>query len=82
MSAVERPEQSIADTTYRNSANNFALVSSFQTGCKYNISVRALTTVRGRPFVEELTLEISSKLLSSVIRDKGQLVIKALVRFP
>ena len=33
------------------------------------VSVRAFTAVRGRPFVEELTLEISERLLSSVMRE-------------
>ena len=68
-SAVGKSKPSIADTTYRNPENTFPFVSGFQPGCKYNISVPAFTAVRGGPFVEELTLEISSKLLSSVIRD-------------
>ena len=63
-----RSKQSFTDFTYSNSsANTFALVSGFELGCEYNISVRAFTAVGGGPFGEELTLETPSKLLSPVI---------------
>ena len=48
---------------------------------KYNISVQALTAVSGGPVVEELTLEISSKLLPSVIRDKNSWLLKLSLDF-
>ena len=62
-----RSKQSLTDFTYSNLANTYALVSGFQLGCEYNISVRAFTAVGGGPFGEELTLETSSKLLYPVI---------------
>ena len=57
-----RSKRPLTDIIYSNSANSFTLVSGFQLGCEYNISVRAFTTVGGGPFGEESTLEISSKL--------------------
>ena len=80
-SAVGRPKPSIADTTYRNPENTFPFKSGFQLGCKYNISVPAFTAVRSGPLVEELTLEISSKLLSSVIRDRNSWLLKLSLDF-
>ena len=65
-----RSKRSIGDTTYSNSANNFALVSGFQPGCNYSISVRAFTSAGGGPFGEVKRLKISSKLLSSMILGK------------
>ena len=58
---------SIGDTPYSNSTNNcnFALVTGFQPGCNYSISVRAFTSAGGGPFGEKKTLKISSKSLSS-----------------
>ena len=52
---------SVGNTTYSNSANSFALVTGFQPGCNYSISVRAFTSVGGGPFGEKKTLIISSK---------------------
>ena len=49
----------------------------FQPECKYNKSVRAFTAVRGRPFVEELTLEISNKL----IRERDSWLLKLSLDF-
>ena len=62
-----RSKSSIGDTTYSNSANCFALVTGFQPGCNYSISVRAFTSAGGGPFGEKKTLKISSKSLSSAI---------------
>ena len=62
-----RSKQSLTDFTYSNSANTFALVTGFQLGCEYKISVRGFTAVGGGPFGEELTLETPSKLLTPVI---------------
>ena len=63
--AISKP--SIGDTTYSISANSFALVTGFQPGCIYRISVRAFTSTGGGPFGENKTLKISSKSLSSAI---------------
>ena len=71
-----RSKRSTADITYSKSENTFALVSGFQPGCKYDISVRAFTAIGAGPFGEEKTLE--SELLSSVIKDKGNLVLNLL----
>ncbi|XP_067028426.1 receptor-type tyrosine-protein phosphatase S-like isoform X2 [Acropora muricata] len=57
-----RSKRSIGDTTYSNSANNFALVSGFQPGCNYSISVRAFTSAGGGPFGEVKTLKISNSV--------------------
>ena len=73
-STEARSKPSFGDTTYSNSANSVALVSGFQPGCNYSISVRAFTSVGGGPFGEKKTLKISSKLLSSVIQDKEKLI--------
>ena len=45
--------------------------------------MHALAAVRGGPFVEELTIEISNKLLSSVIRERliNSWLIKLLLNF-
>ena len=67
VSTGTRAKQSLTEITYSNPANSFALVSGFQLGCEYNISVRAFTAVGDGPFGEELTLETSSKLLTPVI---------------
>ena len=69
-----RSKRSTGDITYSKSENTFAVVSGFQPGCKYKISVRAFTTIGPGPFGEEKTLE--SELLSSVIQDKGKLIVK------
>ena len=53
----------------------------FQPECKYNKSVRTFTAVRGRPFIEELTLKISNKLLSSVIRERDSWLLKLSLDF-
>ena len=68
-STEARSKPSIGDTTYSNSANNFkfALVTGFQPGCIYRISVRAFTSAGGGPFGENKTLKISSKSISSTI---------------
>ena len=66
-STEARSKPSIGDTTYSNSTNNFALVTGFQPGCNYRISVRAFTSAGGGPFGENKTLKISSKSLSSAI---------------
>ena len=66
-STEARSKPSIGDTTYSNSANSFALVTGFQPGCNYSISVRAFTSAGGGPFGEKKTLKISSKSLSSAI---------------
>ena len=66
-STEARSKPSIGDTTYSNSATNFALVTDFQPGCNYNISVRAFTSAGSGPFGEKKTLKISSKSLSSAI---------------
>ena len=66
-STEARSKPSIGDTTYSNSANNFALVTGFQPACNYLISVQAFTSVGGGPFGEKKTLKISSKSLSSAI---------------
>ena len=58
---------SIGETTYSNSADNFALVTGFQPGCNYSISVRAFTLAGSGPFGKKKTLKISSKSLSSAI---------------
>ena len=73
-STEARSKSSFGDTTYSNSANSVALVSGFQPGCNYSISVRAFTSVGGGPFGEKKTLKISSKLLCSVIQDKEKLI--------
>ncbi|XP_015763700.1 PREDICTED: receptor-type tyrosine-protein phosphatase T-like [Acropora digitifera] len=57
-STEARSKPSIGDTTYSNSANNFALVTGFEPGCNYLISVRAFTSVGGGPFGEKQTLKI------------------------
>ena len=67
-STEEGSKPSIGDSTYSNSANNFALVTGFQPGCNYSISVRAFTSTGGGPFGEKKTLKISSKSLSSAIK--------------
>ncbi|XP_074612301.1 receptor-type tyrosine-protein phosphatase S-like isoform X2 [Acropora palmata] len=54
-----RSKRSTGDITYSKSENTFASVSGFQPGCKYNISVRAFTTIGPGPFGEEKTLESS-----------------------
>ena len=41
----------------------------------------AFTAVRGGPLVEELTLEISSKQLSSVTRDRSSWLLKLSLDF-
>ena len=66
-STEARSKPSIGDTTYSNSANSFALVTGFEPGCNYRISVRAFTFAGGGPFGEKKTLKISSKSLSSAI---------------
>ena len=66
-STEARSKPYIGDTTYRNSTNNFALVTGFEPGCNYVISVRAFTSTGGGPFGEKKTLKISSKSLSSAI---------------
>ena len=66
-STEARSKPSIGDTTYSNSVNNFALVTGFEPGCNYLISVRAFTSVGGGPFGEKKTLKISSKSLSSAM---------------
>ena len=66
-STEARSNSSIGDTSYSNSANNFALLTGFQPGCNYSISVRAFTSAGGGPFGEKKTLKISSKSLSSAI---------------
>ena len=76
-----RPKPSTADSTYRNSENTSSFVSGFQPECKYKKSVRAFTAVRGGPFVEELTLEISNKLLSSEIRERDSWLLKLSLDF-
>ena len=43
--------------------------------------MQALAAVRGGPFVEELTIEISNKLLSSVIRERDSWLIKPLLNY-
>ena len=53
----------------------------FQPECKCKKSVRAFTAVRGGPFVEELTLEISNKLLSSEIRERDSWLSKLSLDF-
>ena len=73
-STEARSKPSIGDTTYSNSTKTRALLTGFQPGCKYSISVRAFTSVGGGPFGEKKTLKISSKLLSSVIQDKEKLI--------
>ena len=66
-STEARSKPSIGDTTYSNSANSFSLVTGFQPGCYYSISVRAFTSAGGGPFGEKKMLKISSKSLSSAI---------------
>ena len=66
-STEARSKASIGDTTYSNLSNNFALVTGFQPGCNYSISVRAFTSAGGGPFGENKTLKISSKSLSLAI---------------
>ncbi|XP_067028441.1 uncharacterized protein [Acropora muricata] len=61
-STEARSKPSIGDTTYSNSANNFALVTGFQPGCNYLISVRAFTSVGGGPFGGKKTLKISNSV--------------------
>ena len=63
-STEARSKPSIGDTTYSDSGNSFALVTGFQPGCNYSISVRAFTSAGGGPFGENKTVKISSKLLS------------------
>ena len=74
VSTEARSKPFIGDTTYSNSTNGRALLTGFQPGCNYSISVRAFTSVGGGPFGEKKTLKISSKLLSSVIQDKEKLI--------
>ena len=69
-STEARSKRSIGNTTYSNSANSFALVTGFQPGDNYSISVRAFTSAGGGPFGEKKTLKVSSKELSSMIQDK------------
>lgn len=69
-----RSKRSTADLTYSKSENTFAFVSGFQPGCTYKISVRAFTAIGPGPFGEEKTLE--SELLSTVIQDKGEQIVK------
>ena len=66
-STEARSKPPIGDTTYSNSANGCALVTGFQPGCNYRISVRAFTSAGGGPFGEKKTLKISSKSISSAI---------------
>ena len=66
-STKARSNSCIGGTTYSNLSNNFALVTGFQPGCNYSISVRAFTSAGGGPFSEKKTLKISSKSLSSAI---------------
>ena len=73
-STEARSKPSIGDNTYSNLTNSLALVTGFQPGCNYSISVRAFTSAGGGPFGEKETLIISSKLLSSVIQDKEKLI--------
>ncbi|XP_044165883.1 receptor-type tyrosine-protein phosphatase mu-like isoform X8 [Acropora millepora] len=54
-----RSKRSTGDITYSKSENTFAVVSGFQPGCKYKMSVRAFTTIGPGPFGEEKTLESS-----------------------
>ncbi|XP_067028443.1 uncharacterized protein [Acropora muricata] len=61
-STEARSKPSFGDTTYSNSANSVALVSGFQPGCNYSISVRAFTSVAGGPFGEKKTLKISNSV--------------------
>ncbi|XP_074612317.1 uncharacterized protein LOC141866677 isoform X1 [Acropora palmata] len=61
-STEARSKPSIGDTTHSNSANNFALVTGFQPGCNYLISVQAFTSVGGGPFGEKKTLKISNSV--------------------
>ena len=60
-STEERSKRSSGDTTYSKSANSFALVTGFQPGSNYSISVRAFTSAGGGPFGEKKTLKVSSK---------------------
>ncbi|XP_067026513.1 uncharacterized protein [Acropora muricata] len=61
-STEARSKPSIGHTTYSNSANNFALVTGFELGCIYRISVRAFTSAGGGPFGEKKTLKISNSV--------------------
>ncbi|XP_044170568.1 uncharacterized protein LOC114949515 isoform X2 [Acropora millepora] len=61
-STEARSKPSIGDTTYSNSTNRHALLTGFQPGCNYSISVRAFTSVGGGPFGEKKTLKISNSL--------------------
>ena len=78
-STEARSKPSIEDITYSNSANSFALVTGFQPACNYSISVRAFTLVGRGPYGEKETLKISSRSLSSMIKDKEKLIFMLLI---